>query len=206
MPTPSLPPKTNSAASASSSSSKDVVTIPGTEEALVKKAPAYKAWNFAYINIPGAYEKGLPSIYYISPPDPTWTKADAGCVCPRPREPALHLGPRGVPRPLHAISPRPPRQSEIGQLFVGYGFSEGWAHYTEEMMYDMGLGDDDPEMHIGQLQEALLRNVRFISAIGLHTQGMTVDESKRMFREKALSGRRRLPNSKPSAARSIRRT
>ena len=57
---------------------------------------------------------------------------------------------------------------------------------TEEMMYDAGLGDGDPEMHIGQLQEALLRNVRFISAIGLHTKGMTVEESKKMFLEQGM--------------------
>jgi uncharacterized protein (DUF885 family) len=75
--------------------------------------------------------------------------------------------------------------SEIGQLFVGYAFSEGWAHYCEEMMYDAGLGNGDAETHIGQIEEALLRNVRFLSAIGLHTQGMTVEESKRMFRDAA---------------------
>ena len=37
-----------------------------------------------------------------------------------------------------------------------------------------------------KLQEALLRNVRFISAIGLHTKGMTVEESKKMFVEQGL--------------------
>jgi Bacterial protein of unknown function (DUF885) len=165
---------------------KNVVTIPGTEEALVKKAPAYKAWNFAYINIPGAYEKNLPSIYYISPPDPTWTKAVQTAYVPGRASllftSAHEVYPGHFTQYLHAHQ----AESEIGQLFVGYGFSEGWAHYTEEMMFEMGLGDEEPEMHIGQLQEALLRNVRFISAIGLHTQGMTVDESKRMFREKAF--------------------
>jgi uncharacterized protein (DUF885 family) len=68
-------------------------------------------------------------------------------------------------------------------VFVGYAFAEGWAHYTEEMMWDAGLGNGDPEMHIGQLLVALLRNVRFLSAIGMHTHGMTVAESERMFRE-----------------------
>ena len=40
-----------------------------------------------------------------------------------------------------------------------------------------------PETRIGQLSNALLRNVRFLSAIGLHTQGMTVEESRKMFIE-----------------------
>jgi len=71
--------------------------------------------------------------------------------------------------------------SLIGRLFVGYGFAEGWAHYTEEMMWDAGLGAGDPEVHIGQLSNALLRNCRFISAIGLHTGGMTLAQSKDLF-------------------------
>jgi hypothetical protein len=163
----------------------NVVSIPGTEKARVRKAPSYRAWNFAYINIPGPYEKNLPSTYYISPADPTWTKEVQAAYIPGRASllftSAHEVYPGHFTQYLHAH--RAP--SEIGQLFVGYAFSEGWAHYTEEMMYDMGLGAGDPEMHIGQLQEALLRNVRFLSSIGLHTQGMTVDESKRMFREVA---------------------
>ncbi len=71
-------------------------------------------------------------------------------------------------------------------LWVGYAFAEGWAHYCEEMMVDMGLAKGDPEKHIGQLSEALLRDVRLLSAIGLHTHGMTVAQSEKMFREQAF--------------------
>jgi hypothetical protein len=163
----------------------DVVTIPGTEEAEVRQAPAYKAWNFAYINIPGAYEKGLPSIYYIAPPDPAWPKEKQEAYIPGRAgllfTSAHEVYPGHFVQFLHAHR----AHTEIGQLFVGYGFAEGWAHYCEEMMYEEGLGDGSAETHIGQIEEALLRNVRFLSAIGLHTQGMTVDESKRMFMEKA---------------------
>jgi uncharacterized protein (DUF885 family) len=76
--------------------------------------------------------------------------------------------------------------SKFGQVFVGYAFAEGWAHYTEEMILEAGLGGGDLELEIGQLSNALLRNVRFLSAIGLHTKGMTVAESERMFREQAF--------------------
>ena len=81
--------------------------------------------------------------------------------------------------------------SRIAALWVGYAYAEGWAHYAEEMMWDEGLGSadgrpGDPEQHIGQLTNALLRNVRFLSAIGLHTQGMTLEQSEKMFREQAF--------------------
>src|SRR4029079_5848937 len=61
---------------------KKLLTIPGQEEAKVAEAPPYKRWNFAYINIPGPYEKGLPSIYYVSPPDPSWPAAQRDAYVP----------------------------------------------------------------------------------------------------------------------------
>jgi uncharacterized protein (DUF885 family) len=76
-------------------------------------------------------------------------------------------------------------KSTFGRVFVGYAFAEGWAHYTEEMMWDVGLGEGNPEAHIGQLLNALLRDVRYLSAIGLHTKGMSVAQSERLFREAA---------------------
>jgi uncharacterized protein (DUF885 family) len=165
---------------------KDLVSMPGTEEAKVAQSPPYKAWNFAYINIPGPYETGLPSVYYVSPPDPTWDKKKQEEYIPGKGSllfTSVHeVYPGHFVQFLHANR----AQSKFGQVFVGYAFAEGWAHYCEEMMYDAGLGQGDPEMHIGQLQEALLRDVRFLSAIGMHTKGMTVEESKKMFLEQGL--------------------
>jgi Bacterial protein of unknown function (DUF885) len=160
-----------------------LLTIPGTELALVGPAPAYKAWNFAYINIPGPFEKGLSSTYYIAPPDPTWPKEKQDAYLPGRASllfTSVHeVWPGHFLQYLHAN--RSPYQ--LGRLFIGYAYAEGWAHYAEEMMWDAGLGKGDPEIHIGQLENALLRNVRFVSAIGLHTKGMTVAESERLFLE-----------------------
>ncbi|HEV7642689.1 MAG TPA: DUF885 domain-containing protein [Pyrinomonadaceae bacterium] len=164
----------------------DLVSMPGTEQAKVGLAPPYKAWNFAYINIPGPYETGLSSTYYVAPPNPTWPKKKQEAYLPGKGSllfTSVHeVYPGHFVQFLHANR----SQSKFGQVFVGYAYAEGWAHYTEEMMYDAGLGKDDPEMHIGQLQEALLRNIRFLSAIGLHTKGMTVEESKKMFVEEGM--------------------
>jgi hypothetical protein len=163
------------------------VTIPGTEEAQVNEAPPYQRWNFAYINIPGPYEKGLPSVYYISPPDPKWPPAEQKAYLPGKASllftSAHEVWPGHFLQFLHAN--RAP--SRFGQVFVGYAFAEGWAHYAEELMWEAGYGAKDPETHVGQLTEALLRNVRFLSAIGLHTGHMTVAESDKMFRESAFA-------------------
>ena len=165
---------------------KKIVTIPGSEEALVAEAPAYRRWNFAYINIPGPYEKGLASIYYLAPPDPSWSQKERDAYEPgrsRLLFTSVHeVWPGHFLQYLHANR----SSSKVAQLFVGYAFAEGWAHYAEEMMWDAGLGNNDPETHIGQLCEALLRNVRFLSAIGMHTGRMTVADSEKMFIEEGF--------------------
>jgi hypothetical protein len=163
-----------------------VATIPGPEQALVGESPPYNRANAAYIDIPGPYEKNLPSIYYISPPDPAWTAAERRDYLPGQAIllfTSVHeVWPGHFLQYLHANR----NPSIVGKLFVGYAFSEGWAHYVEEAMWDMGLGNGDAETHIGQLSEALLRNCRFVSAIGLHTKGLTVEESERLFREECF--------------------
>ena len=164
----------------------DLVTIPGPEQAKVEEAPPFNRWNFAYIEIPGPYEKNLPSVYYIAPPDPKWPKAEQDAYVPG-KDVLLFTSAHEV-WPGHFLQFLHSNRSDwkFGQLFVGYAFAEGWAHYTEEMMFDAGLGGGTPEAHIGQLSEALLRDVRFVSAIGLHTGGMSMADSETMFREKGL--------------------
>jgi hypothetical protein len=164
-----------------------VATIPGTEEALVDESPPYNRANSAYIDIPGPYEKGLPATYYISPPDPSWTAAEQRDYIPGQADllfTSVHeVWPGHFLQFLH--SNRNP--SIVARLFIGYAFAEWWAHYAEEMMWEMGLGNGDPETHIGQLTNALLRNVRFLCALGLHTKGMTVAECEKMFVEQAFT-------------------
>ncbi|MEA3031784.1 MAG: hypothetical protein QOG13_3109 [Sphingomonadales bacterium] len=162
--------------------SHDLVTIPGTEEAHVEEAPPYNRQNSAYIDIPGPFETGLPSVYYIAPPDPSWTpEVQAGFV---PGEADLLFTSVHEVWPGHFLNFLHSNRSSFlfGRVYVGYAFAEGWAHYGEEMMWEAGLGNGDPETHVGQLSNALLRNCRFLSAIGMHTGRMTQEQSRAMFR------------------------
>lgn len=160
---------------------KAIVSIPGTEQAQVEESPPYNRQNSAYIDIPGPYETGLPSVYYISPPDPNWDAQTRRAYVPGTQDllfTSVHeVWPGHFLNFLHANRAK----SLFGRIFVGYAFAEGWAHYTEEMMWDAGLNAGDPETHIGQISNALLRDCRFLSAIGLHARGMTLDQSREMF-------------------------
>jgi len=164
----------------------DLVSIPSREQALVEQAPPYNAQNFAYIVTPGPYEKNLPAVYYIAPPDPRWSREEQEKYIPGVNDllfTSVHeVWPGHFLQFLHSNASK----SRIGQLFVGYAYAEGWAHYTEEMMWDAGLEAGKPEAHIGQIVQALKRDARYLSAIGLHTRGMTVAQSEKLFLEGAF--------------------
>jgi len=161
----------------------DLVSIPGEEEAQVEEAPPFARQNFAYIDIPGPYETNLPSVYYIAPPDPAWPAQVQADFVPGETE-LLFVSVHEV-WPGHFLNFLHANRSEhqFGRIFVGYAYAEGWAHYTEEMMWDAGLGDGDARVHIGQLSNALRRDCRYLSAILMHTGRMTVEESRQMFVE-----------------------
>jgi len=161
----------------------NIVSIPSDEDALVNEAPPHRRFNAAYINIPGPFESGLPSVYYIAPADPEWSKEDQLAYIPgetRLLGISVHeVWPGHFLQYLHSNR----TENNVGRHFGTYTYSEGWAHYTEQMMWDAGLGDGDQAVHIGQLLNALRRNARYMSAIGLHAEGMAIEESQAMFSE-----------------------
>jgi uncharacterized protein (DUF885 family) len=74
---------------------------------------------------------------------------------------------------------------------------EGWAHYCEQMMLDEGLAqylypNDRRQqllLRLGQLQDALLRNARFVVGIKLHTGQMTMDQAIDFFVKEGYQSR-----------------
>ena len=165
---------------------KNIVTVPGDEQALVAEAPPYNRANAAYINIPGPYDQNVPYVYTISPPDPAWSARERAEYIPGKANllyTSVHeVWPGHFLQFLHANR----NPSKIAALWVGYAYAEGWAHYAEQLMWDEGLGDGDPGQHVGQLVNALERNVRYLASIRLHTGGLTVAQAERMFREQAF--------------------
>lgn len=162
--------------------SEDIVTIPTPDVAEVRESPPFMRWNSAFLRSAGVFTKArLPSFYYISPPDPRWPEAEQRAYIPSRGNllstTAHELWPGHFLHYLH----RKVNDSRVLKTYCTYSMAEGWAHYAEEMMWEAGLKNGDPKLRMGMIGDALLRNVRFISAIGLHTQGMTVAESMKLF-------------------------
>jgi uncharacterized protein (DUF885 family) len=177
---------------------KDLATIPGAEQAEVRESPPYMRWNFAYIDPPGPYEHGLPSVYYVAPPDPSWTEKEKTEYLPGTAVllfTSIHeVWPGHFLQFLHSNR----ADDLLGRVFIGYAFAEGWAHYAEEMMWEAGIGAGDPEVHIGQISDALLRDARFLASVGMHARGMTLAQAEQFFREQGLQT---APTARQQAAR-----
>ncbi|MGH7948361.1 MAG: DUF885 family protein, partial [Candidatus Binataceae bacterium] len=73
----------------------------------------------------------------------------------------------------------------VRALYVSGANSEGWGLYCEEMMLDEGLHDGDPRYRLVQIQMALMRSVRYLVGLRMHTRRMTVDEASKLFEVRA---------------------
>ncbi len=164
----------------------EIVTIPSDQKCTVTETPPFMRWNSAFLDPAGPFEKSQQSFYYISPPDPTWP-ADVQ---------AQYIPFEGdlLATTIHEVFPghflhglfEQNAPSRASKIYGSYAFTEGWAHYGEQMMFDAGYGARDPALKLGQLSNALLRNCRFIAAIGLHTKGMTVAEAEDLFKNQCF--------------------
>ena len=80
---------------------------------------------------------------------------------------------------------------------------EGWAHYCEQMVIDEGFHADDPKYRLAQIQDALLRDARFIAGIRMHTKGMTRAAGGGVLRQGRLPAAPGRARPRASAARRI---
>ena len=60
-------------------------------------------------------------------------------------------------------------------LFPGY--VEGWATYTEQLIWEMGLYDEYPMSNLKRLELTLIHAAKMVAETGIHTQGWTLEEA-----------------------------
>jgi uncharacterized protein (DUF885 family) len=169
---------------------KSIITLPSEVKAIVKETPQYaRATSFASMDTPGPFEKSVQAYYYVTPVEDNWDDKQkeewltafnyytTDVVSIHEAYPGhyvqfLHLNASGA--------------DKLQKIFGSYAFTEGWAHYTEQMMIEEGFGKDKGEMtalkyELAQLDESLLRYCRLCVSVMTHTQGMTLDEATQFF-------------------------
>ena len=179
-----------------------IVTIPSEVRPIVEETPPFmRATTFASMDTPGPYEKHAKEAYFnVTLPDPSMTPAEV--------EGFMHAFNVGtvISTAVHEAYPGhyvqflwvPEAPSRVRKLLGATTNVEGWAHYCEQMMLDEGYGQpgqgakDEREskfLRLGQLQDALLRNARFIVGIEMHTGKMSFDEAVAFFQKEGYQSK-----------------
>jgi uncharacterized protein (DUF885 family) len=164
---------------------KDLATIPTPEECRVEETPSFeRATTTAALQPAPPFEKGQgQGIYYVTPVEASWDEK-------KKREWLEYFN-----RPLfrnvtaHEVYPGHHLQflhqklspTMTGKAFFSSAFAEGWAHYVEELMIELGYRSAHPESEVSQIQDALLRDCRLLASVGMHTRGMSLKEASDLF-------------------------
>lgn len=162
-----------------------IVTIPSTVLPIVEETPPFeRATTFASMDTPGPFEKVAKEAFFnVTLPEASWSKQQV--------EEHMAGFNRGtiISTAVHEVYPGHYVQflwlkdapSKVRKLIGCSSNAEGWAHYSEQMMLDEGYGNGDLKLRLGQLQDALLRNARYIVGIQMHTGKMTYDQAIDFF-------------------------
>ncbi len=178
---------------------KHIVTIPSPVKPILEETPPFmRALTSASMDTPGPYEKVAKEAYFnVTLPEPRMSEQE--------KEEVLQGMNRGTILSTSIHEAYPGHYTQFLWLQVAPGLSktrkllgcssnaEGWAHYTEQMMLDQGFGSQDgtgkevssdPQFlkaRLGQLQDALLRNARWIVGLQMHRGKMSFDEGVDFF-------------------------
>lgn len=161
-----------------------IVTVPESVSCIVEETPPFARWAFAMMDTAGPFEEmAKESFYYVTLPEAHWspekvegwlTKFDNATMTGV----SIH---EAYPGHFVHFMNMHNAPTNMSQVFDTYSHYESWAHYSEQMMLDEGYGNGDLPLRMAQLSEALVRNCRYVCAIKMHTQGMSVEEATQFF-------------------------
>ena len=166
---------------------KHIVTIPSPVPPIVEETPPFaRALTFASMDTPGPYETVAKEAFFnVTLPEHDWPKDRTESFMGQFNRSTM------ISVAVHEVYPGhyvqflwvPAAPSKVRKLLGCASNAEGWAHYTEQMMLDEGYGNGDLKLRLGQIQDALLRDARYIVGISMHTGKMSFDEAIQFFQK-----------------------
>lgn len=170
-----------------------IVGLPSDKHCDVIETPKFaQSFAFAAMNTPGPFEvpEASEAYYWITPPQSDWPQERIESFMKFFNRPFLHMVTIHECYPGHYVQLLYNQQAEsdIAKMLArSTTMIEGWAHYAEEMIYDAGYDAlDRTRLKVGQLYGALVRNCRYVSALKMHCEGWTVEQSKELFMSKGF--------------------
>jgi uncharacterized protein (DUF885 family) len=163
----------------------NILAPPGKENLTVEETPEYaRSTSFASMDSPGAFERvATEAYYYVTPPDNQWDerrKDEHLSFYNRYALPVISIH-EVYPGHYYQYLALKRQPSRVRVALSSASFTEGWAHYCEQMMLDEGFGGNNPKLRLAQLSMALLRLCRYLVGLRLHTEGMTYEGGVEFF-------------------------
>ncbi len=172
---------------------RQIISVPSDVRPIVEETPPFmRATTFASMDTPGPYENAAKEAYLnVTLPDPSWSKQRTDEFMAQFSYPVINSVATHEAYPGHYIQFLWMHRlhDRVRKLLGANTNVEGWAHYSEQMMLDEGLAQylyphdrrQQLLLRLGQLQDALLRNARFIVGIKLHTGQMSMAQAVDFF-------------------------
>ncbi|HEX7899165.1 MAG TPA: DUF885 domain-containing protein [Planctomycetota bacterium] len=162
-----------------------VATLPEEDDVRVIETPAFRrSTSFASMQTPGPFETAAKEAYYaVTLPDPGWTEDRKAQHLSFFSRPSLALISVHEVWPGHYAQNLLARHAptRVRKALGSAAFSEGWAHYTEQL-----YAESVPAVRLIQLKMALLRVCRYVAALEMHTRGMSVEKATEFFMTEGL--------------------
>lgn len=171
---------------------RQLVTLPSTSLPRVRTTPGFEqALISAATEWPGPFEtKHLPSFYDVTPPSVHFSSLQKELALQDFNRPELLNITIHEAMPGHFVQGlylgAHPNWSLTRRNGGSYTITEGWAHYSEQMMVEQGFDHASPSLHLMQLQDALLRDCRLLVSFGMHMKGMSLSEAKELMQSRCL--------------------
>ncbi|NHO34020.1 DUF885 domain-containing protein [Acetobacter fallax] len=172
--------------------SHNIATLPNTTLPVVTDTPGFeRSLITAATDWPGPFEtKATTSFYYVTPVDPKLSPAKAEESLEDDNTASMLNITVHEAMPGHFVQGlylrANPEWSLTRKGGASYATTEGWAHYTEQMMIEQGFHAGDARLHLAQLQDALLRDCRFLASFGMHTQGLSLEDATKMMQHECF--------------------
>jgi uncharacterized protein (DUF885 family) len=162
------------------------VTMPADANIKVIETPPFeRAFITAAEDSPGPLETvATQAYYYVTPADPSWPASRVAGFMAQYNNYEFPIISAHEVYPGHFTNFAIDKHLKLSltrKLSSSSEFAEGWAHYGEQTMVDLGWGNGDPRVRLSQLEEALLRECRYVAGVKLHTAGWTVKQAEQLF-------------------------
>jgi uncharacterized protein (DUF885 family) len=171
-----------------------IITLPTDIRPKLQETPPFeRATTTASMDTPGPFETHSTEAYFnVTLPGPNDSPEEVASLMAGFNVGTIISTAVHETYPGHYVqflwTPRAP--TKLRKVLGSNTNGEGWAHYCEQMMLDEGFAQpgtgakDELEsrlIRLGQLQDALLRDARFVVGIQMHRGAMTFDQAKEFF-------------------------